>query len=349
MPIPYKKVSCSGPGIARRRAGKGFVYLEADGTRIDDAETIARIKALGIPPAWEDVWICSDPRGHIQAIGIDAAKRKQYIYHQKWRERRDQQKFDKMLEFAEKLPKIRHVTNEHLAIRGMPAERALACAVRLLDRGFFRIGSEGYAEENKTYGLATMRKEHVTLKDGVVIFDYIAKSGKQRLQSVVDPQVYAAVQELKRRRAGGAELLAYKRGTAWVDVKSIEINNYLKEVAGGEYSAKDFRTWHATVQAALALSVSFEAHSSKTARKRAITRAIKETAHYLGNTPAVCRKSYIDPRVIDRYESGLTVSGALEQLGDADHLTEASLGVIEEAVLDLINRDLNSPYLEKVA
>ena len=349
MPIQYRKVSCSGPGISRRRAGKGFTYLESDGSRIDDGETIARIKALGIPPAWEDVWICSDPKGHIQAIGTDAAGRKQYIYHQKWRERRDAQKFDKMLEFAEKLPKIRHLTNEHLALDGMPTERALACAVRLLDRGFFRIGSEGYAEENKTYGLATMRKDHVTLKDGVVSFDYIAKSGKQRLQSVVDPQVYAAVQELKRRRAGGPELLAYRRGGRWIDVKSIEINSYLKEVAGGEYSAKDFRTWHATVQAALALSVSSEAHASKTARKRAITRAIKETAHYLGNTPAVCRKSYIDPRVIDRYESGVTVAGALEQLGDQDHLSEASLGVIEEAVIDLINRDLRSPLLEKVA
>ena len=349
MPIPYKKVSCSGPGIVRRRAGKGFTYLDSDGTRIEDGETIARIKALGIPPAWQDVWICSDPKGHIQAIGTDAAGRKQYIYHQKWRERRDQQKFDKMLEFAEKLPKVRHVTNEHLALSGMPQDRALACAVRLLDRGFFRIGSEGYAEENKTYGLATMRKEHVTLKDGVVIFDYIAKSGKQRLQSVVDPEVYAAVQELKRRRAGGPELLAYRRGSRWVDVKSLEINNYLKEVAGGEYTAKDFRTWHATVQAALALAVSGEAHSTKTARKRAITRAIKETAHYLGNTPAVCRKSYIDPRVIDRYESGVTVAGALEDLGDHDHLNEASLGVIEEAVIDLINRDLRSPFLEKVA
>jgi DNA topoisomerase IB len=348
MPIAYKRVDCSAPGIARRRRGRGFEYLDSGG-RIEDADTIARIRSLGIPPAWTDVWICSDPRGHIQAIGSDTAGRKQYLYHQKWRERRDQQKFDKMLEFAEALPKIRHLTNEHLILDGMPRERALACAVRLLDRGFFRIGSEGYAEENKTYGLATMRKDHVILQGREVMFDFVAKSGKQRLQSVVDPLVFEAVAQLKKRRSGGPELLAYKRGRMWRDVKSVEINDYLREISGGEYSAKDFRTWHATVHASLALGVSYEAGTSPTARKRAIVRAVKETAHYLGNTPAVCRKSYIDPRVIDRYESGLSISGVIDNLGEVDALGEGSLAKLEEAVLDLIRRDMTSPYLEKVA
>ncbi|HEU4481231.1 MAG TPA: DNA topoisomerase IB, partial [Actinomycetota bacterium] len=239
--------------------------------------------------------------------------------------------------------------NEHLELPGMPRERALACAVRLLDRGFFRVGGEGYAEENKTYGLATMRKDHVTLSKGEVIFDYVAKSGKQRLQSVVDPLVFEAVGALKRRRAGGPELLAYRSGDTWRDVRSQEINDYLKDISGDDYSAKDFRTWHATVHASVALAVSFEAARSKTARKRAITRAVKEVAHYLGNTPAVCRKSYIDPRVIDRFESGVTIGATLDHIGEVDPFDEGTLAVVEEAVLDLIGGDISSPFLEEVA
>jgi DNA topoisomerase IB len=295
------------------------------------------------------VWICSDPKGHIQAVGIDAAGRKQYIYHSKWRERRDQQKFDKMVEFAERLPKVRMVTNDHLGLEGMPRERALACAVRLLDRGFFRVGGEDYAEANQSFGLATMLKKHVTLSDGEVVFDYVAKSGKQRIQSVVDPQVYQVVTELKRRRAGGPELLAFKAGRTWRDVRSSDINEYLKGVAGAEYSAKDFRTWHGTVRAALALAVSFKVEASKTARKRAVTRAVQEVAHYLGNTPAVCRKSYIDPRVIDRFQGGVTIAGVFDELGVEDAMGTGSLAIVEEAVLDLIERDMSSPLVERVA
>jgi DNA topoisomerase I len=348
MPIPYRRVDCSEPGILRRRRGRGFEYLD-DGTRIEDPETLARIRALGIPPAWKDVWICSDPKGHIQAVGLDAAGRKQYIYHQKWRERRDQQKFNKMVEFAERLPKVRMVTNDHLSMSGMPRERALACAVRLLDRGFFRVGGEDYAETNQSFGLATMLKRHVSLSDGEVVFDYVAKSGKERVQSVVDPQVYEAVGELKRRRGGGPELLAFKVGRVWKDVKSDDINEYLKDLAGAEYSAKDFRTWHGTVRAALALAVSFNVDASKTAKKRAVTRAVQEVAHYLGNTPAVCRKSYIDPRVIDRFRAGVTIGGIFDELGDNDALSEGSLALVEEAVLDLIEGDMASPLVEKVA
>ncbi len=347
MPIPYRRVDCSGPGIARRRRGRGFEYL-IDGRRIDDDETIARIRALAIPPAWQNVWICVDPRGHIQAVGTDQAGRKQYIYHQKWRERRDQQKFDKMIDFAESLPKVRFLTNEHLALDGMPRERVLACAVRLLDRGFFRVGGESYAEANETYGLATMQKKHVTCAaDGSVLFDYPAKHSIQRIQAVVDALVFDVVMTLKTRRTGGDELLAYKEGGRWRDVKSADINNYLRDLAGGDYSAKDFRTWHGTVQCSLALAVSYSANSSDTARKRAIARAVKEVAHYLGNTPAVCRKSYIDPRVIDRFSSGVTIAGALDGLAETDALDEGSLAQIEEAVLDLIRGDMSSPLLER--
>jgi DNA topoisomerase IB len=343
-----RRTDCAGPGYTRRRRGRGFEYLDADGARVEDLETLQRIKDLGIPPAWSNVWVCPFPNGHLQAVGTDAAGRKQYLYHQKWRERRDQEKFDHMLEFAGALSKIRHHTNEHLALSGMPPERVLACAVRLLDRGFFRVGGEGYAEENETYGLATIRKEHVRFEARAVVFEYVAKSHKERLQSIVDPEVYEVVRALKRRRAGGLELLAYREGRVWRDVKSADINSYLKEISGGDYSAKDFRTWHATVLCARALAVSREALSSKTGRKRAVSRAIQEVSHYLGNTPAVCRASYVDPRVIDRYESGVTIAPVMERLAE-DDFDEPEIQVLfEDAVLDLIEGNTRSPVVEKV-
>ncbi len=225
----------------------------------------------------------------------------------------------------------------------MPRERALACATRLLDLGFFRIGSEDYAEENDTYGIATMQKRHVTVDGDVVSFDYEAKGGQRRLQSFGDPAVVEVVKELKRRRGGGEELLAWKEGRRWTDVKSRDINAYVKEAAGQEFSAKDFRTWSATVLAAVALSVSgVAAGGSKTARKRAKTRAIKETAGYLGNTPAVCRASYIDPRVFDRFDGGLTIGGVLPELAEDTGAWPAVQGRVESAVLDLLAGDRDS-------
>src|SRR4051794_32191542 len=320
------------PGIARRRAGRGFVYRDADGERITDSEVLSRIHELVIPPAWQEVWICPYPGGHIQATGVDQRGRKQYLYHRKWRERRDQEKFDDMLRFARALPALREQVARDIEREDMGYERILATAVRLLDRGFFRIGSEDYAVENETYGLATMRKEHVTLREGFIVFDYPAKSGRQRVQRVVDPEVATVVEALKRRRGGGEELLAYKRGGRWVDVKSPDINAYIKEVTGEEFSAKDFRTWGATVLAAVALAVS-PARDTTTARKRAVTRAVKEVAHSIGNTPAVARSAYIDPRVIDRYLDGLVID--LEYLAN-DPEDTAIQGEIEAAVLDLI-------------
>jgi DNA topoisomerase-1 len=338
-----RRADCSGPGIRRRRAGRGFVYHDAAGNRVTDPEVVDRIRALAIPPAWTDVWICDDPRGHIQATGVDARGRRQYRYHDVWRQRRDREKFDHMLEFAQALPKLRHAASLHLAEDGLTRERVLACAARLLDLGFFRIGTEGYAEENQTYGLATIEKRHVRLRaPSTVSFDYVAKGGKRRMQSVVDPDVYAVVEALKRRRGGKPELLAWKRGSEWVDVKSGDINEYIKEVTGGDFSAKDFRTWNATVLAAVGLAVSTRA-ASPTARKRAVSRAVKEVAHYLGNTPAVCRSSYVDPRVVDRYFAGATVAAALEAAasnrpaGGAEAASMLTQGAIEEAVLDLLD------------
>jgi DNA topoisomerase I len=343
-----RRSDCSSPGILRRGRGRGFEYLDENGERIDDEEVLGRIRELVIPPAWKDVWICSYPFGHIQAVGTDAAGRRQYLYHAQWRARRDQEKFDEMLRFARALPLIRRTAAKHLTQRGLTRERVLACSVRLLDRGFFRVGTEDYAEQNKTYGLATMQKRHVTLgPNGLLVFDYVAKSGKQRVQSVVDPPVYDVVKKLKKRR-GGRELLAFQDGRSWVDVRSDHINEYIKAVAGEDFSAKDFRTWHGTVLAAVGLAVSGGAAGSKTALERAISRTVKEVAHYLGNTPAVCRASYIDPRVFDRYRDGITIGGALDQLGDVDLGEPATRGAIEEAVLDLLEES-ESQALEKVA
>ena len=315
---------CSAPGIARRRRGRGFEYLGPGGERIEDPETLERIRALAIPPAWEEVWICPHPAGHLQAVGVDAAGRRQYRYHEQWRRRRDRRKFDDMRSFARALPRLRARAAEDLRARG--TRRELACAVRLLDRGFFRVGGEEYADGNGSYGLATLEKRHVELAGGgALVFDYRAKSGKRRVQAVVDPEVYRVVASLLRRP-----------GKRLFSVRSADVNAYIKEVARGDFSAKDFRTWHGTVLAAVALAVS-ERAESPTARKRAISRAVSEVAHYLGNTPAVCRASYIDPRVFDRYRAGVTISPALDGLAQPDEeRAPATQGAIERAVLRLL-------------
>jgi DNA topoisomerase I len=334
-----RRVDCSGPGIVRRRHGRGFRYLDADGEPLDEPEVLERIHELVIPPAWDEVWICPYPGGHIQATGIDSAGRKQYLYHPRGRQRRDMEKFDDMVAFARVLPKLRKRVDAELEGDGELAyDRVCACAVRLLDRGFFRVGGEDYAVRNESYGLATMKKRHVRQRGDVLVFDYPAKSGKRRVQAVVDPTVAEVVGALKRRRGGGDELLAYKRGRRWADLRSEDINAWLKDATGEDVSAKDFRTWGATVLAAVALAVSDEARATKTGRERAIVRAIKEVAHYLGNTPAVARASYIDPRVLDRYREGKTidyrlVAAASERNGDAT----AIQGPVEKAVLGLLD------------
>ncbi len=335
-----RRVDCAAPGIRRRRAGRGFVYLDPAGQRLTDPEILDRVRALVLPPAWNDVWICIDHRGHIQATGIDARGRKQYRYHDLWRLRRDREKFDHMLEFARALPDLRRRVADDLGQEGMTQDRVLACAARLLDLGFFRIGTEGYAEENQTYGLATIHKRHARLiGDGTVEFDYAAKSGKRRIQSVVDPEVYDVVEALKRRRGGTPELLAWRSGRGWADIRSADINTYVKAATGGDFTAKDFRTWNATTLAAMALAVSAGA-TSPTARKRAITRAMKEVAYYLGNTPAVCRSSYVDPRVVDRYRDGETIVAALTDLAASSGGGRGTLlthGSLEEAVIELLD------------
>ncbi len=277
--------------------------------------------------------------GHLQATGVDAAGRKQYLYHERWRQRRDQEKFDRMLDFARALPRMRRRVDEDLDGGGeeIGRDRVLACAVRLLDRGFFRIGGEDYAEQNETYGLATMERGHVQISDGEVLFDYPAKGGQRRIQGIADPEVIPVIERLKRRRGGSRELLAFKARGRWANVRSEEVNSYLKEATGSDYSAKDFRTWNATVLAAVALAAAAPVAETKSGRNRAVNDAVKGVAAFLGNTPAVCRQSYIDPRVIDRYRDGDTIRRALRRVSVPDQIYDPKVQrSIELAVLRMI-------------
>ena len=322
------------PGWTRRRAGRGFVYLDQLGIRLA-AEDSERCKLLVIPPAWQEVWICPVPNGHIQAVGTDDAGRRQYIYHQQWRIKRDKSKHDKVLTVAARLPTARRRVRRHLRLAGMPRERALATAFRLLDLGFFRIGGEAYAEANNSYGLATIRKEHVTLERSTVTFEYVAKSGQERLVALADDLVRDAVRFLLDRGQGGPELLAYEDDEGWHDVNSSEINAYIKEQVGQEVSAKDFRTWHGTVIAAVVLAQQNERARTVAARKRAVAGAMREVSGYLGNTPAVARKSYVDPRVVDLFNDGITIPPTLAA-EDQDLSDGFTHGRIEAAVLNLL-------------
>jgi DNA topoisomerase IB len=331
-----RRVHPDQPGWSRRKRGKGFVFLDTDGRPLEPMH-VARCKSLVIPPAWTDVWICPAPNGHIQAVGTDDAGRRQYLYHPVWRELRDKAKHDRVLTVAKRLPRARKVVAEHLALPGMPRERALGTAFRLLDLGFFRVGGEQYAEENGSYGLATIQKQHVHVADHEITFEYPAKSGQERLIAVADDAVIDAVCTLRSRRGGGKELLAYRDGTRWRDVSSTDINAYVKEVVGGEVSAKDFRTWHGTVLAAVALAERVDQATSPTRRRKAVRAAMGEVSEYLGNTPTVARGSYVDPRVIDAYESGETIAPTLQRLGAVRRRRpEDGRDAIERAVLRLL-------------
>ncbi len=305
-----------------------------------DPRTLERIRELAIPPAWREVWICPDENGHIQATGVDARGRKQYRYHDRWRERRDRRKFEEMIGFARALPDLREHVERDLRRRKPGRDRVLACAVRMLDRGFFRIGSEGYAEENQTYGVATLRRAHAAVSGALVTFDYRGKGGQRIVQEIEDPRLAGLVGELKRRRGGGPELLAYKNGRFWRDVRSEDINAYVKAATGGEYTAKDFRTWNATVLCAMALAAGAREGpvESRAARARLKRLAVKQVSRLLGNTPAVCRSSYIDPRVFDRFDGGLTIGGVFDALPEDPEEWPEVQGAIERGVLDLLER-----------
>ncbi len=330
-----RRSDCSEAGISRRRRGAGFSYQDEAGQPIEDEDTLARIRELAIPPAWKEVWICPDPLGHIQATGIDAAGRKQYLYHSRWAQRRAERKFKATREFAAELPRLRRAVSRDLKLKGMPRERALACAVRLLDLGFFRIGAEEYVDANESYGVATILREHVTVRGNEIVFDFPAKSGQRRVQSIRDAAAQRAIETMRRRRGGPDDLLAYREGKEWRDVRSVDVNAYIQEQIGERFSAKDFRTWHGTVLAATELALE-PPPRSESAKRQAINRAVDRVAEALGNTPAVCRSSYIDPRVLDRFRDGIAIEGprALRRNGK---LSQRARERLEREVRELVS------------
>jgi DNA topoisomerase I len=320
-------------GWTRRRVGKGFTYLDENGQKLPP-EVVERIRSLAIPPAWQQVWICPAPNGHIQATGIDAAGRKQYLYHPDWRVKRDAMKFDRVLQAGTKLSRTRAAVLEHLALDGMPRERAAATAVRLLDLGYFRIGSDVYADDNGSFGLTTLQKRHVQRRGNRLVFCFTGKSGVEHCIEIDDPLAMAAVETMRRRRGSPEdELLAYREGRQWLDVNAGTVNDYLRESTGGDWTAKDFRTWHATVLAAAALAASDEPGDTKASRRRAIKQAMIQVSDYLGNTPTIARSSYVDPRVIDLYEDGVTIRDAVRRKYRSPEHRQAAL---ERAVLKML-------------
>jgi DNA topoisomerase IB len=331
-----RRSDTSAPGLRRVRHGRGFRYLTPDGGRPAGAD-LGRIRQLVIPPAWTDVWICPHANGHLQATGIDAAGRRQYIYHADWRAMRDREKHDHVLSVAACLPAARETACAQLGERGLTRQRVLAAAFILLDVGLFRIGCDRYAEENGSYGLMTLQREHVHCTKTGLVFEYPAKSGKERMHVVTAASVAAVVTALRRRRPPGERLLAFTDGGRWGELDSDDMNSYLRELFGQEVSAKDLRTWHGTVLAAVGLAVSGHAAASAPARKRAVSRIVKEVSDYLGNTPAVCRSSYIDPRLFDRYLDGETVRFPMDRLGaGVEPGWPATHGGFEAAVIELL-------------
>ena len=304
-----RRTSPGQPGWTRRRTGRGFGYTDQHGDRITDPEALDRLRGLVIPPAWKDVWITPFPNGHLQAVGTDAAGRRQYLYHPQWAAERARRKHAHVVDFARRLPVARKRVSADLALTGLPRDRVLAAAFRMIDRGLFRIGGEHYTEENGSFGLATLRKEHLRIASGAMVFDYIAKSGNQRAMLMQDDDILPILAGLRRRRDGGEELLAYRVRGGWRDLGSDDINTYIKTVVSPDASAKDFRTWHGTVLAAVAFAGQGRPRS-QTAAKREVSGAMRQVSQYLGNTPAVCRASYVDPRVIDKFLNGETLPAA---------------------------------------
>jgi DNA topoisomerase I len=300
--VRLRRSDPSAPGWRRRARGRGFSYTDADGAPLPPAE-VARIKALVIPPAWRDVWVCPHPNGHIQAVGTDAAGRRQYLYHERWRQDRDEEKHERVLALAPLLPGFRVEVGRELRGRGRSRRRVLAVALAVLERGVFRVGGETYAADNGTHGVATLLCSHVAVRGSTVDFCYPAKGGIQFTTAVEDELLARAVRGLLRGRGGDERLLVDDRGCA---VASDDVNERFKELVGAEFSVKDLRTWHATVLAAAAFAREGRPES-KRGRKRVEAEVVREVSEHLGNTPAVARKSYVDPRVVRLYHEGVMI------------------------------------------
>ncbi len=327
-------VSDDQPGFSRQRKGEEFEYFDTKGKPIRDEQRLLRIKRLAIPPAWSDVWICPSPTGHIQATGRDARKRKQYRYHERWREIRDENKFDRLINFGKALPKIRRRVNKDLALSGLPREKVLATIVQLLERSFIRVGNEEYARENKSFGLTTMQDRHVDVKGSKLRFRFRGKSGRQHEVDVTDRRIARIVSKLQE--LPGQSLFQYLDDEGNVrDVTSQDVNDYLREITGEDFTAKDFRTWAGTVLAAIALSAAGVFEIKKQAKTN-IKHAIGAVAKILGNTPAVCRQCYIHPAVLEAYLDGNSVNGLKPKAGEDLERRGIDLGSAQAAVLKLL-------------
>ncbi|MFC5289751.1 DNA topoisomerase IB [Actinokineospora guangxiensis] len=323
----------AGPGISRRRHGGGWRFRNPDGTPVAKADA-ERVRGLAIPPAWRDVWICPHAGGHIQAVGTDDAGRRQYLYHEQWRQRRDRAKHKRVTELAGLLPDFRAAVHADLGRSGLGCQRVLGGALRMLDRGVFRTGGEEYVEANGSHGVATLLRDHVVVRRGLICFDYPAKSGLRREVCLDDPELAALVRSLKRARSGTDRLLAYRDGRTWHEIRSGELNERFKELTAAEFTVKDLRTWHATVVAAIAFAKA-DAPASERARKRVEAAVMDTVAEDLGNTRAIARRSYVDARVVDAFAEGETIAPALKRVGD-DLADERTRGVVEKAVLKLL-------------
>jgi DNA topoisomerase-1 len=327
-----RRTSPDQPGWARKRAGKGFTFVDETGKALSP-EDRQRCKDLVIPPAWTDVWITPYANGHLQAVGTDDAGRRQYLYHADWRTSRDALKYARLVDFGKALSRARERVLTDLGAEGMSKERACAVAVRLLDLGYFRIGNDIYADTHGSFGLTTMRKEHVTKRGGTLTFCFVGKSGIEHTVEIDDGSTIAALDVMRRRRGGSDQLLAWRDAGSWRNLDASQVNDYVREATGMEATAKDFRTWHATVLAALALAETEEPGETKASRKRAVSGAMKEVAEFLGNTPALARSAYVDPRVIEAYESGLTIARAA---GRSFRSADERQGALERATLRLL-------------
>ncbi len=331
-------VSDSMPGVRRRRAGKGWSYIGPDGERITDPKRLDWFKRLAIPPAWTDVWICSTKRGHIQATGRDARGRKVYRYHPRWREARDEVKYSRLVDFGEALPRIRRRVDEDLRRPNLPRETVLAAVVALLEKTSIRVGNEEYARENRSFGLTTMRDRHARIGSSRITFQFRGKSGKQHELQVIDRRLARIVRRCQE--LPGQELFQYiDEDGQRHSVDSADVNEYLREASGGDFTAKDFRTWRGTVLAAWALKA-FEEVDSEAQAKRNVVQAVEQVAQELGNTPAVSRKSYVDPRVIDAYLDGNVVREAREAADATLGRSLSELTPEEAAVLTLLRQRL---------
>lgn len=326
----------SGPGLRRVRRGRGFSYHDHEGKVLTDEAALTRIKGLVIPPAWKKVWISPHDNGHIQAVGTDAAGRRQYLYHEKWQEERAEEKFDRVLELSKALPDMRRQVVSDLRRRGLGRERVLALALQLLDLGYFRAGGEQYAEEHNSYGISTLLCEHVTLQRSAVEFDFPAKSGVRRTLLIEDPEVVRSVRALMRRPDRTERLLVCRNSSDWRDIRAEDLNARFKELVGAEYTVKDLRTWHGTVLAAAAF-VDTDPPVNKTVIKRVESAVMKEVSEELGNTPAVARGSYVDPRVVEGYEKGITIEAGLRRADRAKN-TGVRQAILEDSTARLIRK-----------